>query len=136
MWLLDTTTIQLKEFGASQRPKYAILSHTWGRDTDEVSFREITQPHTESWRASLPLASKKGYEKILNTCRLAKSRDLDYAWVDTCCIQKESSAELTESINSMFRWYADAEECYVYLEDYPTPSHDSLASYDLSKCKW
>jgi hypothetical protein len=63
------------------------------------------------------LPSKSGYKKITETCGLALEMDIEYAWVDTCCIDKSSSAELTESINSMFQWYKNAAICFVYLQD-------------------
>ncbi|KAJ9602147.1 hypothetical protein H2200_013267 [Cladophialophora chaetospira] len=78
-------------------------------------------------------ASKKGYQKIKMTCQLARYAGLDYVWVDTCCIDKSSSAELSEAINSMFRWYQRAEVCYAYLSDL-----SASASVDeaLSACRW
>ena len=89
-------------------PAYAILSHTWGEDEDEVNFDDIKQ---ESGKA------KKGYAKI-KFCRDQAARDgLRYFWVDTCCIDKSNNVELTEAINSMFRWYQSAAKCYVYLSD-------------------
>jgi hypothetical protein len=106
MWLINTRTLQLEEFYPSQAPPYAILSHTW--DAGEVLFRDISSPSA---------TGKKGYSKITQTCRLAREQKLDYAWIDTCCIDKSSSAELTESINSMFKWYQKAEVCYAFLED-------------------
>ena len=149
MWLIDTTTIELKNFRDSERPEYAILSHTWGSDEDEVTFREMSQPESSRTRE---LTTKKGYSKILHTCRLAKTRGWGYAWVDTCSIDKSSSAELTESINSMFRWYREAQECYVYLEDFrygtldkfdldhpPEPSSlvsEPLVQQHMQDCKW
>ncbi|KAI6138370.1 hypothetical protein BKA82DRAFT_58501, partial [Pisolithus tinctorius] len=41
----------------------------------------------------------------------------EWLWIDTCCIDKRSSSELSEAINSMFRWYRDAQVCYAYLND-------------------
>lgn len=80
-------------------PAYAILSHTWG--DEEVSF--------EDWEALAKspkrILSKKGYEKIDLACRQAVTEGLEWVWVDTCCIDKKSSAELSEAINSMYRWY-------------------------------
>lgn len=72
---------------------------------------------------------KTGYKKITNTCELALSDGLEYVWVDTCCIDKSSSAELTEAINSMYRWYQEAKICYVYLAD-------KLGETPLSDCRW
>lgn len=63
------------------------------------------------------LVLRKGYRKISATCKQALEDDVSHAWVDTCCIDKTSSAELTESINSMYRWYYAAEICYAFLED-------------------
>ncbi|KIW18534.1 hypothetical protein PV08_02822 [Exophiala spinifera] len=105
MRLLHTTTLDLHEFQGAP-PPYAILSHTWGEE--EVLFQDIGTPTSET---------KKGYGKIVKFCAQAKGASLDYAWVDTCCIDKRSSAELSEAINSMFRWYSKAHVCYAFLED-------------------
>ncbi|KAK4233552.1 heterokaryon incompatibility protein-domain-containing protein [Achaetomium macrosporum] len=110
MRLLNATTLKLEEFvNHEQAPPYAILSHTWG--DEEVTFQEI---------ADLETARKKaGFSKIEQCCRQAVHDGWDWVWVDSCCIDKTSSAELSESINSMFRWYEDAEVCYAYLVDVP-----------------
>lgn len=89
-------------------PSYAILSHTWGRDSEEVTFQELTQKSGKH---------KAGYQKLVFCGKQARRDGLDYFWVDTCCIDKTSSAELTEAINSMFKWYQGAQKCYVYLAD-------------------
>jgi hypothetical protein len=106
MRLINCSTLQLEEFFGDNVPRYAILSHTWG--DEEVSFVEFSlgQPTT-----------KFGYRKILYTCRQAIIDKLYYAWIDTCCIDKSSSAELSEAINSMFTWYKNAWCCYAYLSD-------------------
>ncbi|OAL46966.1 HET-domain-containing protein [Pyrenochaeta sp. DS3sAY3a] len=89
-------------------PPYCILSHTWGSDDDEVTYQDVIRSNYEE---------KRGYRKI-RFCGTQGARDgLSYFWVDSCCIDKTSSQELTEAINSMFRWYKEAEKCYVYLED-------------------
>lgn len=88
-----------------KRDSYAILSHTWG--LEEVPFqKDLT---SAKWM--------QGFAKIERTCQLAKERNLQYAWVDTCCIDKSSSAELSEAINSMFRWYQEAAVCFAFLID-------------------
>jgi Heterokaryon incompatibility protein (HET) len=107
MRLLHAGSIQLESFEGDAIPPYAILSHTWGND--EVSFHDIQDAAIAT--------SKAGYEKIKLVCADAIKRGLKYAWVDTCCIDKSSSAELSEAINSMFRWYRKAEYCYAYLAD-------------------
>ncbi|KAF2113268.1 heterokaryon incompatibility protein-domain-containing protein [Lophiotrema nucula] len=96
----------------SNIPRYAILSHTWGPDHEEVTFKDIKKGTGKS---------KAGYAKVrlrVHFCRKQAAKDnLRYFWVDTCCIDKSSSSELSEAINSMFRWYQNAERCYVYLPD-------------------
>lgn len=112
--------------GDRHLPHYAILSHTWGQDCDEVTFDDIIRgTGTE----------KAGYRKITFCAKQAVSDGLQFFWVDTCCINKESSAELQEAINSMFRYYRNAAHCYVFLSDV---SLDSLAAEDLAfqKSKW
>ena len=96
---------------------YAILSHTWGDDGDEVNFEDLTDG---SW------GTKAGYRK-LQFCGKQAARDgLQHFWVDTCCIDKSNNAELSEAINSMFRWYRNAAKCYVYLTDVSTNDHDKI----------
>ncbi|RSL48485.1 hypothetical protein CEP54_012922 [Fusarium duplospermum] len=111
MWLIDTTTLKLRPFLSSKDVNYAILSHTWGDDDDEVTFNDMADPR----RA----AKKPGWNKIKKTCEKAKEMHLQYAWVDTCCIDKTSSSELSEAINSMFSWYQDSYQCFVYLATAP-----------------
>lgn len=123
MRLINTTTYELKEFLDSEVPPYAILSHRW--ENEEVTFKEFN-------RCSSKDKAKEGYKKIKKACNQAAEDDLGYAWVDTCCIDKSSSAELTESINSMFRWYQKANVCYVYLSDVSGPD----AKGDLEHSAW
>ena len=89
-------------------PRYAILSHTWGKDKEEVSFRNMVDGTSKN---------KSGYEKIQFCGEQARRDGLQYFWVDTCCIDKSNSTELAEAINSMFRWYRNAAKCYVYLSN-------------------
>ena len=127
MRLINTTTLALHDY-LGDPPRYAILSHTW--ETDEVSLQEFT-----ALQDDVPLPRKQGFTKIQNACELARSQGFEYAWVDTCCIDKSSSAELTEALNSMFTWYQNAEVCYALLADLPpTSSPDSPSS--LEKCRW
>src|ERR1051326_4882158 len=94
-----------------ETPPYAVLSHTWGSDEDEVTFKDISKAREKS-------KSKNGYKKIEFCGKQAAKDGIWYFWVDTCCIDKSSSAELQEAINSMFRWYRTASKCYVYLSDF------------------
>ena len=104
MRLLHTKTLQLEEFFDSQIPQYAILSHRWG--DNEVTFKAMRKGTTQQG---------SGLAKIENFCRLAAARGFDWAWIDTCCIDKQSSAELSEAINAMFKWYERSGACYVIL---------------------
>ncbi|KAH6697092.1 heterokaryon incompatibility protein-domain-containing protein [Plectosphaerella plurivora] len=101
---------------------YAILSHTWG--LDEVVFTDV---------ANGTARAKPAFAKVAFTCRQAARDGLEYAWIDSCCIDKASSAELSEAINSMFPWYRAAVCCYALLEDY---HHETLVPSALSRCRW
>ncbi|KUJ22182.1 HET-domain-containing protein, partial [Mollisia scopiformis] len=107
MRLINVDKMVLEEFFGVTIPPYAILSHCWGQG--EVTFQDIGGG--PNWRL------KPGFTKIDHACCQAKLDGHKYVWVDTCCIDKTSSAELSEAINSMFSWYADAIVCYVYMQD-------------------
>ncbi|EEU34062.1 uncharacterized protein NECHADRAFT_28132, partial [Fusarium vanettenii 77-13-4] len=132
MWLINTSTLSLELFARSEGVPYAILSHTWGGDDEEVTFQDMDDiEHREI---------KAGWAKIKKTCQLANNMGLDYAWVDTCCIDKTSSAELSEAINSMFSWYRDSKICFVYLctRKHEPQLHTSgnLLDDELASYKW
>jgi hypothetical protein len=121
MRLINTATLGLETF-TSSTPPYAILSHTW--QDDEVSMADMSAIHQ---------SDDARFSKIRGMCAEASRIGLGYAWVDTCCIDKSSSAELSEAINSMFEWYRAADICFCLLSDFQ--SHSSLAQ-DLKKCRW
>jgi Heterokaryon incompatibility protein (HET) len=99
----------------SDIPSYAILSHTWGDDHEEVNFKDLTiSPRTD----------KAGYRKLKFCAAQAARDELRFIWIDTCCIDKSNNTELSEAINSMFRWYQRAARCYVYLPDVRTDDGD------------
>ncbi|KAK3115867.1 hypothetical protein LTR53_004367 [Teratosphaeriaceae sp. CCFEE 6253] len=100
--------VQFVEEQPDSVPSYAILSHTWGADKDEVTYGDILDGTG---------VDKAGYSKLTFCGRQAKQDGLEYFWVDTCCIDKRNLSELAEAINSMFAWYRGAEKCYVYLAD-------------------
>jgi len=110
MRLIDVNTLKVHEFMGSQlqQVNYAILSHTWGED--EVSFQDMQN-------LNRAVRAKKGFSKILHAAKQAKEDKLSWVWVDTCCIDKTSSAELSEAINSMYMWYHRSSICYAYLVD-------------------
>ncbi|THU96029.1 HET-domain-containing protein, partial [Dendrothele bispora CBS 962.96] len=134
MRLINTTTLQVVEFLSIDVPPYAILSHTWGNE--EVTFRDMMLRFTEdpAVEASTRIERKAGFIKIQKSCELAKRDGFEYIWNDTCCIDKESSAELSEAINSMYRHYGGSGVCYAYLVDV---SRDEMAvSVSLCKSRW
>ncbi|KAK5628873.1 hypothetical protein RRF57_004588 [Xylaria bambusicola] len=120
MWLLNSCTREMKEFiSHKQTPPYAILSHTWG--DEEVSFREW------QYEPMRDIREKGGFRKIDFCCKQAADDGLEWVWIDTCCIDKSSSAELSEAINSMFQWYKNAAVCYAFLYDVANDSEFDLA---------
>lgn len=126
MRLLNASTYKLHEF-KSDIPPFAILSHCWAEDSEEVLFEDIGTPRAER---------KAGFRKIKGCCTQALEDGLQYVWIDTCSIDKTSSTELSEAINSMFRWYAQAHVCYVYLEDVQNDGLYGGAIESLPHSKW
>ena len=115
MRLINARTLKLEEFWDKDVNDYAIVSHRW--EDGEVSFRDMQD---------LAVASKmKGFTKIQKSCERAIVDSFNYVWLDTCCINKESSAELTEAIDSMYRWYERSAVCYTFLSDVLTDPHDT-----------
>ena len=106
-------------------PRYSILSHTWEADVEEVTFKDMVEGTGKS---------KPGYNKIRFCGQQAAKDGLQYFWVDTCCIDKSNNTELSEAINSMFRWYRDAAKCYVYLQD--VSISDPCEDDQLSRSAW
>lgn len=139
MRLLNSRSLQLEEFiGDANVPSYAILSHTWGEE--EVTLQDMVS-------TTGSLKEKEGFKKIQYCCSQALADELDWAWVDTyvllprfrpfltyisCCIDKTNSAELSEAINSMFRWYSRSKVCYAYLTDVPYNGFND----SLPKSRW
>lgn len=126
MRLLHTANLEIVTFTGTP-PRYAILSHTW--EDEEVTLHDL-QPGGNAKRM-------KGYTKMRDSCALAASQGYDYIWNDTCCIDKSSSAELSEAINSMFRWYREANVCYAFLSDVATTGsiEDSATARDNGDAK-
>ncbi|KAF4457933.1 hypothetical protein F53441_286 [Fusarium austroafricanum] len=118
MRLVNTHKIELEFVDDDKVPEYAILSHTW--EQEEILFQDMGLESAQT---------KKGYAKLESCCRVARDNGFDYIWDDTCCIDKTSSAELSEAINSMYRYYEEADICYAYLADVSTIS-------DVSNSRW
>ncbi|RBR17595.1 hypothetical protein FVER53590_25089 [Fusarium verticillioides] len=130
MRLINVETLELEsftgEYGGSI-PTYAILSHVW--TSEEVSLQQM------SGLSPLPEESK-GYRKIVDFCAKAKTEGFEYGWIDTCCIDKTSSAELSEAINSMFQWYRKSAACYVYLNDVGSAENPRSSDSRFRKSRW
>ncbi|KAI6145788.1 heterokaryon incompatibility protein-domain-containing protein [Pisolithus tinctorius] len=94
--------------------RYAILSHRWGV---EVGYEEMTGLMKMGEEQREEVRERYGYQKIIKSCEQAMKDGYEWLWVDTCCIDKRSSSELSEAINSMYRWYRNAQVCYAYLND-------------------
>lgn len=126
MRLLHSKTYELREFVDNETTKaeYAILSHTWGQE--EVIFQDL-----QSW--AVRHTRKLGWKKIEYGCKQAQQDGIDWIWMDTVCIDKSSSAELSEAINSMFNWYRDAKVCYAYLADVSAARWSSRDHYSCFK---
>ncbi|RYN49701.1 hypothetical protein AA0114_g6338 [Alternaria tenuissima] len=141
MRLIDAARLELCSFmDDSHIPPYAILSHTWG--PDEVTLQQFTDLPL---RDGHHLKDSHGHWKIIKACQQALQDGIRYVWVDTCCIDKTSSAELSEAINSMFRWYEKADVCYAYLDDVnvfseaeinDSTSNDRFSKDELAKSRW
>ncbi|KAI1746704.1 hypothetical protein F4782DRAFT_523681 [Xylaria castorea] len=124
MRLLRTDTLALVEFFDENVPTYAILSHTWG--ADELSLQDLqrwqvsnSSRNDDRPSAAGDVAVKAGFVKVKKAAAFAAERGFAYLWVDTCCIDKTSSAELSEAINSMYKYYSRSAECHALLADVP-----------------
>lgn len=124
MRLLDTTSLEIHDFAGDDIPPYATLSHTWG--STEMSYRDVK-------KRRFPEEPTEGYVKVRDCCRRAKDDGYSYVWIDTCSIDQRSSAELSEAINSMYKWYEKCEVCYVYLADVDTTDIDDIA---FAQSRW
>ncbi|KAI1842544.1 hypothetical protein JX266_011298 [Neoarthrinium moseri] len=126
MLLLNAQSLKLMEF-VGQTPRYAILSHVW--EEQEVTLDDL--------RLSRYVAeSRRGYPKIQNACAQALKCGLSYIWIDTCCIDKSSSAELSEAINSMFRWYQESAVCFAFLADVSAVDDIGQDDSEFSRSRW
>jgi tetratricopeptide (TPR) repeat protein len=97
----------LTDFCGKMIPPYAILSHRWS--DSEILIEDISNGTYKE--------KKEGYRKLRFCANQAAQDELQYFWVDTCCIDKWNLSELSKAINSMFQWYKNATRCYVFLSD-------------------
>ena len=123
MRLLNVRTLEFSEDLVVNIPKYVIASHRWFRNA-ETTFREVQEKRN---------IDKIGYEKVEGFAAYVKVHipHVEWVWIDTCCINKTSDAETSEAINSMYKWYRNAEVCLAYLTDVETS--DDLESFKRSE---
>lgn len=145
MYLLDTTTGELELVDGPGKERYAILSHVWQHE-GEQTFQEIrdlnrglTRQLSSLFRARrservsiLPRASAK----IRDCCEYARRRGFKKIWIDTCCIDKSSSSELSEAINSMYEWYGAADVCFAYLYDVSDAENPRKTHASFRRSRW
>ncbi|KAK4948490.1 hypothetical protein LTR10_013024 [Elasticomyces elasticus] len=139
MRLLNIWTLQFRDFGDDELPPYAIASHRW--ESSESTYKDVQQQRH---------VTKPGFLKIKGFCELVKRLNpltstsqalgdlgmrwrCDWLWIDTVCINKKDGAELSEAINSMFRWYGGAAVCYAYPSDVTWSESTTL---DLMHSQW
>ena len=120
----DDNSLVFKQFW-SETPPYAILSHTWHESNEE----EVTYDNLRTHEGF----QKAGWRKIEFCMDQVRIDGLEYFWIDTCCINRRSEPELTEAINTMFRWYKEATMCYVYLADV---EHAADWGYSFKRSRW
>ncbi|KAH9913131.1 HET-domain-containing protein [Epithele typhae] len=139
MWLLSTSRAELQYFDSPETVPggYAILSHVWQSDVAEDTFQDLRKLYARCSEAS---SCPRDYvsSKTRQCCILAEQEGYQYAWNDTCCIDKSNDVELSESINSMFRYYAQAEICFAYLYDVPSGDvqNDSVCRHRFRISRW
>ena len=118
---------------SSEGVVYAILSHVWG--PSEQSFQNLQVLQTLH---SSPSGNPRSHasDKIRNFCIYAEAAGCELAWEDTCCIDKTSSAELSEAINSMYAWYANADVCFAFLEDVSVSGDPEIPDFTFRQSEW
>ncbi|KAM5539231.1 hypothetical protein V8D89_007104 [Ganoderma adspersum] len=141
MRLLNTATGEFVWVDHPEQERYAILSHVWSRDPDapEYTYHDILriQEAVRLARASDPTIPadevlRRASPKIRNACRYALSDGLSLIWIDAPCIDKTSSAELSEAINSMYEWYRLSTVCYAFLHDVSQDPYTRPSSFRRS----
>lgn len=135
MYLIDSNTFKLEQFVSWEDvDEYAILSHRWGAVKDEVLFEDMDNLSAFKKESGMKEA---GMKKLEECCRIAREHDIRWVWMDTCCVDKKSSAELSESMNSMFNYYKHAKLCIAYLRDVKAETvYEPLFHSEFRKSEW
>ena len=138
MRLLDTTTGQFAWFDDPRNVRYATLSHVWATEADpdfvpEQVYQEVLAIQSASPSSDVLLHFSV---KIQHACAVARQHGFRYIWIDTCCIDKTSSAELSEAINSMFNWYRYSKACYALLHDVDDEDDPGAVNSQFCRSRW
>ncbi len=149
MRLLNVYNLGFKELFSEEVGIHAILSHTWERD--EVTYQQFNAsvrpdsgtdqkdgPGSDTIlsQVSQPASSLHGFKKLKGWCQKARKEGFEWVWIDTCCIDKSSSAELSAAINAMFAWYSRASVCYAYLSDVRSDEDPTHAGSSFRRSRW
>ncbi|RPD54413.1 HET-domain-containing protein [Lentinus tigrinus ALCF2SS1-7] len=140
MRLLNTTTGRFQVIIDPRSVRYAILSHVWSRPEDgpgykpEQSYQDVARRIAQAGPDGDALS--KLSEKIRKACEIARMHGFEFIWIDTCCIDQTSSAEVSESINSMFEWYSCSNVCYAYLDTVEPKDHARQKVSHFRRSRW
>ncbi|KAI0677758.1 heterokaryon incompatibility protein-domain-containing protein [Trametes maxima] len=161
MRFLETYSGQFVWVDDPRKERYAILSHTWRPEEDggEQSYEDVRRIQNSYFSAT---QGQRGFrilrlfrrnrthiappisvlsrpdlsKKIKRICEVARNAGYRLVWIDSCCIDKSSSAELSEALNSMFEWYRHADVCYAYLADVPEGDDPTDERSAFWKSRW
>ncbi|OJT09275.1 Vegetative incompatibility protein HET-E-1 [Trametes pubescens] len=143
MRLLDTRTGQFLWVNHPKKVRYAILSHVWSQEGEQTYGDLVAlQEEVRAARARVDVdvhtneVLLRASPKIRAACEYALQEGFDYIWIDSCCIDKTSSAELSEAINSMFQWYSQSSVCYAFLHDVSSDENPSVSNSQFRRSQW
>jgi len=129
------SVLVFREFHPVDAIRYAVLSHI--RDEDEALFEDVQDLH--SWKkpeSALKLIKPKSFEKLTRALELARGNGDKLLFVETCCIDKRSSVEVSEAIDSLHSWYSNADVCYTYLSDVQSGLSKNEFEDQFTKSHW
>ncbi len=140
MRLINTKTGNFVWVEDPRQEHYAVLSHVWAKESDpgyvpEQTYQDLLQLQAAATRAHTSPISKFS-DKLRRFCETALQDGFELGWADTCCIDKTSSSELSEAINSMYSWYAYSGACYAFLRDVNPPTSDPKWRATFKRSKW
>ncbi|KPM43048.1 hypothetical protein AK830_g3522 [Neonectria ditissima] len=113
MWLVNTVTFNLHQYDPTARnPPYATLSHS--SQGQGPNFRDLC--NSDSWNLSA-ISHLPGIDTIFKACSKARTLGLGMLWADSVCVDRSSTADISEAVNSQFQICKNAQVCLVYLSD-------------------